>query len=53
VLIDDSAGKNVLEILYETGFNSKATFNRVFKKGTGYSPTEYKKKFTAVSALTE
>ncbi len=33
----------VVEIAYECGFNSKATFNRVFKKFTGTSPSEYKK----------
>lgn len=32
----------IVEIAYECGFNSKATFNRVFKKLTGKSPTEYK-----------
>lgn len=33
----------IVEIAYECGFNSKATFNRVFKKLTGTSPSEYKK----------
>lgn len=33
----------IVEIGFECGFNSKATFNRVFKKITGKSPTEYKK----------
>lgn len=33
----------IVEIAYECGFNSKASFNRVFKKLTGKSPTEYKK----------
>jgi AraC-like DNA-binding protein len=33
----------IVEIAFESGFNSKATFNRVFKKTTGKSPTEYKK----------
>jgi AraC-like DNA-binding protein len=33
----------IVEIAYECGFNSKATFNRVFKKLTGISPSEYKK----------
>jgi len=32
---------SLLGIAYECGFNSKATFNRVFKKWTGSSPTEY------------
>jgi AraC-like DNA-binding protein len=34
---------NVMEIGYEVGFNSKATFNRVFSKFTNISPTEYRK----------
>jgi AraC-like DNA-binding protein len=32
---------SLLGIAYECGFNSKATFNRVFKKLTNNSPTEY------------
>jgi AraC-like DNA-binding protein len=34
--------KNVLEILYEAGFNSKSVFNTQFKKHTGQSPTIYR-----------
>ncbi len=34
--------KNVLEILYESGFNSKSVFNDQFKKHTGLSPTDYR-----------
>jgi len=34
---------SLLGIAHECGFNSKATFNRVFKKLTSYSPTEYLK----------
>jgi len=34
---------SLLGIAQECGFNSKATFNRVFKKLTRYSPTEYLK----------
>ena len=32
---------SILGIAYECGFNSKATFNRVFKRVTGHSPSEY------------
>jgi len=32
----------LLGIAYESGFNSKATFNRTFRQWTGKSPIEYK-----------
>lgn len=35
---------SLLGIALESGFNSKTTFNRVFKQVTGVTPTEYQKK---------
>jgi len=34
----------VLAIAYDCGFNSKSTFNRIFKQKTGLTPTQYKNK---------
>jgi AraC-like DNA-binding protein len=42
MLSDNQSDKNVLEILYEVGFNNKSAFNRVFKESTGLTPTEYR-----------
>ena len=42
--------KTVLEILYDTGFNSKSSFNKAFRKSTGITPTEYRKKVYSITA---
>jgi AraC-like DNA-binding protein len=38
--------QTLLSLAFESGFNSKSTFNRAFKRTTGMSPNEYvEKKF--------
>lgn len=39
----DSDKYTLLGIAYESGFQSKASFNRIFKQKTGISPSKYKK----------
>ncbi|WP_299625964.1 AraC family transcriptional regulator [uncultured Tenacibaculum sp.] len=39
----DSNQLTLLAIAYDSGFNSKATFNRVFKNSEGITPLQYKK----------
>jgi len=43
--LNDPASKHLtlLGIAFESGFNSKTTFNRVFKQATGITPTEFQK----------
>ena len=38
---------SLLAVAFECGFNSKATFNRAFKKFTGVSPKEFQDNLTA------
>jgi len=43
VLLKNDRKKTILEILYETGFNSKSVFNTFFKKYTKMTPTEFRR----------
>jgi len=44
-MLDDKNNQNktVMEILYDSGFNSKSSFNRAFKKHKHVSPSQYRK----------
>src|SRR5690606_12113843 len=44
-LLEDPANKRktVLDIMYDAGFNSKATFNTLFKRTVDMTPSEYRK----------
>ncbi len=35
--------KNIMEVAYESGFNSKSSFNTSFKKIVGQTPSEYRR----------
>ena len=39
----ENRSRTVLEILYESGFNSKSVFNSAFRKYTGTTPTQFKR----------
>ena len=45
LLSADARRLTVLALALEAGFNSKTTFNRVFKEKTGLTPKEYQKRY--------
>jgi len=47
----DAENFSLLGIAFDCGFNSKSSFNRIFKKTTGQSPSEYKNNLTKYADL--
>ncbi len=43
-LLDPEEKANILNIAYDAGFGTKASFNRVFKERTGLTPSEFRRK---------
>jgi AraC-like DNA-binding protein len=39
----------ILAIAFDAGFNSKTTFNSIFKSQTGLTPSKFREKFTGIS----
>jgi AraC-like DNA-binding protein len=45
LLNPEENGETISEIMYEVGFNSKSSFYTLFRKHTGFTPSEFKNKF--------
>jgi len=51
IVSDKYNNLTIIGIAYDCGFKSKSTFNRLFKKSTGVSPSDYKnQKISAVAS---
>lgn len=48
-LIHHEPNETILDIAFDVGFNSKASFNRAFKKETSMTPTQYQESIKGVS----
>ena len=44
---------NILELAYQSGFNSKSAFNRAFRKEMGQSPSMYLKNQIQTASYTQ
>lgn len=48
IMAGENAHYTLLAIAMDCGFNSKATFNRIFKNYTGYTPSQFQQEFAPV-----
>jgi AraC-like DNA-binding protein len=49
--LSDPNNRTVLDIAFESGFASKSSFNALFKKHTGTTPSEYRRRFQKSDSL--
>jgi tetratricopeptide (TPR) repeat protein len=45
LLLKKCSDSTILDVAFDSGFNSKSSFNTLFKKFTKYTPSQYKKTF--------
>ncbi len=43
IIDDKNQNYTLLAVAFDSGFNSKSSFNTIFKKFTGYTPSQYRK----------
>ena len=47
----ESTTMNIMEVMYDSGYNDDKAFRNVFRKFSGLTPLEYQKKYNREMAL--